>query len=110
MDERGKKPSIWTDILIILVLTKFLLELVSKQYLSSPSFVAFVLLALAAFLGLRSNLIHSVLRTGLSITAVAVFLMHIFYSEGPRSFSLLLPLLILLFAIYLLVRIFPGFK
>ena len=108
--ERGK-VSVWEDILIISVLTKSIVELATKQYITSPSYMAFVLLALVAFLALRSRMFQRAIRSGLSMVAIGVFSMEIFYTEGSQTFASVMVLVILLFGLYVVLgRIFPGLR
>ena len=106
-----ERYSVWADILIISVLTKSIVELATKQYITSPSYMAFVLLALVAFLALRSRMFQHVIRSGLSMVAIGVFSMEIFYTEGAQAFVSFMVLAALLFGLYVVLsRIFPGLR
>jgi len=103
---RGKdeRISIWTDLLIILVLVKFVM-----QRLSPSLFVPLILVVFVFFLALRSRCVHSVMRHGLSLAAVGAFLIDIFYTQGQGVFFRVLGVLILLFLLYLIMRRYLGF-
>ena len=103
-EDKGGKVCVWTDLLIIAVLYKFVL-----QRLPSSTFGPLVVLAFIIFLGLRSRYIHSVMRNGLSIAAVAAFSIDIYYSLGPSAFTIFIVGLGSLFLFHFIMRRFLGF-
>ena len=106
MDEREKdeKTSVWTDLLIIAVLFKFSLQNVQST-LFGPSMV----LVFIGFLSLRSHIVGSVIRSGLSLAALSVFLIDVRYSLKPGALTIFLVGLASLFLFYFIMRRFLGF-
>ncbi len=105
------KVSVWTDILIILVLVRFITGLMTKGYITSIPFIAFVFISMLGFLALRSPFIQAAMRSALSIVAVITFLIDILYSRGSGALLSFLVLLVPLFIIYFIFRrIFPVLK
>lgn len=102
--DKDEKTSVWTDLLIILVLFKFVLQHVPSSLLGP-----LLILVFTVFLGLRSRFVHSVMRHGLSLAAVGVFLIDISYSLGPGAATLFLVGLVFLFLFYFVMRRFLGF-
>jgi hypothetical protein len=100
-DSEGK-VSVFTDILIIIVATKTMVE----RFQGPSSYSGIVILAIISFLLLRSRFtfVQGLIRTGFSIVAVLLFLIDIFYSKGPKDTAGFLGLLVLMIMLYLVLR------
>ena len=107
MEEREKdgKTGVWTDLLIIAVLFKFALQNIQQYTLLGPIMV----LVFIVFLSLRSQLIGSVIRSGLSVVALIFFVIDVRYSLKPGALTIFLVGLASLFLFYFIMRRFLGF-
>lgn len=104
--EKAMRTKVWNDILIIIVLTKFLTSLAARQLIASPTHIALVLLALTAFLAMRSPMVQEALREGLSMATVVCFVIDIGCSEGLKAVTSFFAIVILLLVCYFLLRRF----
>ena len=106
MEEREKdeKTGVGTDLLVVAVLFKF-----SLQHVQSTLFGPRVVLVFIVFLGLRSRIVHSAIRSGLSLAALGVFVTDIHNSLEPAALTIFLAGLASLFIFYFIMRRFLGF-
>ena len=104
MDGKDEKTYIWTDLLIIAVLFKFALQNVQSALLGPLMVLVFI-----GFLSLRSHIIGSVIRSGLSLAALGVFVIDVRYSLKPGALTIFLVGLASLFLFYFIMRQFLGF-
>lgn len=106
MEERKKdeKTGVWTDLLIVLILSNFVLQNIQQWPL-----VPFLLVVFALFASLRSRLIGKWMQRASAIAASVVFLRDVLLFQGKEEFSRALILLVLLTVLYLLLRRFRRF-
>ena len=106
MDGKGEgdKTSVWTDLLIVLILSNFVLQNVQQWPL-----VPLLLVVFTFFASLRSRLIGKWMQRAAAIAASVVFLRGILLFQGKEEFSRALILLVLLAGLYFLLRRFLGF-
>lgn len=106
MDEKEKdeKAYIWMDLLIIAVLFKFALQNIQSILLGPLMILIFI-----GFLSLRSHTIGSVIRSGLSLAALGIFVIDVRSSLKPGALTIFFTGLASLFLFYFIMRRFLGF-
>lgn len=103
----------WADILLILILVKSSMDLAVHHWLPSLPFVSMGFLGLAIFTGLRSPIIHGILRPFVSAAAAFAWLSSLYLDQHLNNPGLLPRLLFLLFlmaSIHFVTRFLPFFK
>ena len=100
--EKDEKTGVWTDLLIIAVLLKF-----SLQHVQSTLFGPLVIFVFIVFLSLRSHIVHSAIRSGLSLAALDVFSIDVRYSLKSGALTIFMAGLASLFLF--IMRRFLGF-
>lgn len=100
-----EKPSLWTDLLLVLVVVRFLSDLLVKSVISATQFTFFAL-ALFAIIILRSrfSFAESALRTGLSVTGIALFFVDTYFTVGAGAALAFVVLFGLLLLVYFFLR------
>ena len=96
-----EEPTVWADIFLVLVVSRFLSDLVISNLLSPGWFVVFAL-ALIAIIALRGpfSFAHQLIRTGLSIIGIIIFFGDCYIRSGVGvglAFTLLFGLLLLIY-------------
>lgn len=99
---KRKTKDVAKDILIIIVLSKFVLEFVLKQGGQSITLGAALLVAGVIAIAVRNSIIGKLL----SIAAIIIFLLDIYYQGGPYSAVLFGFLVLIAVLFYVFMRIF----
>ena len=102
--EQGDKTSVWMDLLIIVILSNFILQNVQASLLAPLLLIVF-----AFFVSLRSRFIGNWMQRLFAIAALVVFLRDIYLFQGESAFFRVVVVLVLLTALYLLLRRFRRF-
>ncbi|MBI2876013.1 MAG: hypothetical protein HYY20_03955 [Candidatus Tectomicrobia bacterium] len=103
----------WTDILLVLILVKSSLDLAAHHWIPSLPFASVGFLGLAVFTGLRSPIVHGILRPIVSAAAAFAWFSSLYLDQHLGTPGLLLRflvLLLLMISIYFVTRFLPFFK